>query len=668
MFKKVLFILLILLIPLRILSYETDEAIFTKGLNYYIRREFKLAAEEWKRLLDRNPYHTRAKQYMEKAYRKYNEMEVNFFKGLHLFFQEKYCDAIPYFKRTLMINPRHERAIHYIKLSYNLCKELMNKIQASKEMVVEANKYMQEEEFAKAVALYKLALLLNPGNETAKLKIVEAQKSEMEYNKNLELMLHLQAAREYHNKAKYLEAIQEWSKALMIDPDNVEAKEGLARDKELLRLQQLRQKIDALISRGIDYYVNRKYYEAKDMFLEVLKLEPNNKTAKEYLEKIEKALAELARLKSIEDEAEKHFILGLNYFNKKEYESALEEFNITLEIKPDHQKAIEYKNKVLEILKKLKEKQEKEKYTLIQKLLAEGIKYYQLGEYELAIEKFKKVLELDPENKYAKEYLRLAIQALQLQKESEITEDSPYYVIVKNLEKEGLKYLDKNEYQFALHYFKQIKELFPLNKMANRYILKIMYKTDREKVKEILDTHFKNGKDYYDNKNYIRALYEFELVKEIDPSYPQINKYIRLARRPPSVYAKEIKKHYNMGLYYYSKKDYEKAIAEWRKAIELDKSPLSNKYIGDCLSNIAKAEYRLRAAKGKLIAKETVAKEESKRQRTIKKHFYLGVAHYTSGNYKEALKEWQQVLKLDPYHPQALKNIEKCKKKLKSLK
>jgi len=638
-------------------AYVTDESIFTKGLNYYIKREFKLAAEEWKRLLDRNPNHSRAKAYMEKAYNKYNEMEINFYKGLQLFLKEQYCDAIPFFKNTLMINPRHERATNYIKISYDLCNEIINKQKVATNLVQEADKYLKEEEYAKAVGVYKLALLLQPDNENIKIKIIEAQKAEAEYNKNLELMLHLQAAREYHNKEQYFEAIQEWSKVLMIDPNNIEAQEGLKKDQELLKLQQLKEKINELIAKGIEKYMNQEYENAKNIFLEVLKLDPNNATAKDYLNKIEEALSKLHQLKSIENESEKHFIIGLNYFNNQLYEKALSEFDIALDINPNHQKALEYKNKTLEILQKLKEK-ENEK---VQKLLSEGIYNYKIGEYSIAVEKFNQVLNIDPENEYAKEYLKLALQALQLQKDAEVTEDSPYYIIIKNLENEGVKYLNQKNYQLALHFFQQIKDLFPLNKLANKYILKIMYETDKINTKNILDKHFEEGKTAYNNKNYLKALYEFELVKEIEPNYPEIDNYIKLSKNPPSVNEKEISKHYNMGLYYYSQNNYEEAIKEWKKCIELDRSPLSNKYLSECLANITKAEYKLTASKKIITASKT---EKSENEKLINKYYYLGVAYYTSGDYKKAYEEWQKVLKINPYHSQTLINIEKCKKKL----
>ncbi|MBU1077629.1 MAG: hypothetical protein KKH98_10075, partial [Spirochaetes bacterium] len=116
-----LFFILLLVIPG--FASESVETIFTRGLNFYIQREFKKAALEWKKLLDRNPYHSRAKIYMEKAFTKYNEMEINFYKGLDQFNLEQYREAIPFFQNTLMVNPRHQKAIYYLELCYRLLKQ-----------------------------------------------------------------------------------------------------------------------------------------------------------------------------------------------------------------------------------------------------------------------------------------------------------------------------------------------------------------------------------------------------------------------------------------------------------------------------------------------------------------------------------------------------------------
>ena len=303
-----------------VFSYETVETIFTRGLNFYIQREFKKAADEWKKVLDRMPTHTRAKIYMEKAYSQYNRMEINFYKGLDKFNLEKYKEAIPFFKKTLMINPRHKKAMYYLDLCYRLLAQQLNKKQVAKKTKTEADKFLAEKDFTQAVALYKIALLLNPDDEDAKIKLIHTQNKIIEANKNLELDLHLQAAREYHQKKEYLLAIQEWSKALLIAPDNIEAKVGLKEDKRLLELQRRQEKINELIAKGIDTFVNKQYYKSREYFLSVLKLDKNNETAKDYLEKIAHELEILKKRELAHDEALRHLTLAKMYFKQKNIE------------------------------------------------------------------------------------------------------------------------------------------------------------------------------------------------------------------------------------------------------------------------------------------------------------------------------------------------------------
>ncbi|MBN1898301.1 MAG: hypothetical protein JW827_05960 [Spirochaetes bacterium] len=98
------------------------ETYFLEGVNFYISRDFKNAAEMWKKVLDREPSHKRARMYFEKAYDKYQEMETNFYQGLRRYKNDECEKAIPYFKRTLLVNPRHEKARHYLTLSYDCIK------------------------------------------------------------------------------------------------------------------------------------------------------------------------------------------------------------------------------------------------------------------------------------------------------------------------------------------------------------------------------------------------------------------------------------------------------------------------------------------------------------------------------------------------------------------
>lgn len=101
---------------------ERIEKYFMDGVNYYIGRDFKNAAEMWKKVLDLEPSHKRARMYFEKAFNKYQDMQVNYYKGLKKYKANECRDAIPYFKKALLINPRHEKARQYLNLSYECIK------------------------------------------------------------------------------------------------------------------------------------------------------------------------------------------------------------------------------------------------------------------------------------------------------------------------------------------------------------------------------------------------------------------------------------------------------------------------------------------------------------------------------------------------------------------
>ena len=61
--------------------------------------------------------------------------------------------------------------------------------------------------------------------------------------------------------------------------------------------------------------------------------------------------------------------------------------------------------------------------------------------------------------------------------------------------------------------------------------------------------------------------------------------------------------------------------------------------------------------------------ETSKQAKTkeMKKHYIRATTYYKKGMYKEAISEWENVLKIDPNHKQSKELIEKTKKKMKQM-
>jgi diguanylate cyclase (GGDEF)-like protein len=104
-----------------------------------------------------------------------------------------------------------------------------------------------------------------------------------------------------------------------------------------------------------------------------------------------------ARLEILETEGEKYYFeQGLEYFRAEEYELALKNFLEALELNPKNKLTLKYVNMIGNELKKREE----------QELLNQAIKEYQEQNYEVAISKLVQVLDLNPRNRDAIDYIQ----------------------------------------------------------------------------------------------------------------------------------------------------------------------------------------------------------------------------------------------------------------------
>ncbi|MBA3066015.1 tetratricopeptide repeat protein [bacterium] len=108
-----------------------------------------------------------------------------------------------------------------------------------------------------------------------------------------------------------------------------------------------------------------------------------------------------------------------------------------------------------------------------------------------------------------------------------------------------------------------------------------------------------------------------------------------------------MKKYFARATEYYKNKDYDKAIKEWKKVLDIDPSHKLS------LAKIARAE------------EESAKEKEQEKQNKMKEHFSKGTVYYIKGEYAKAIKEWQKVLELDPGHELSRQKIILAQEKLK---
>ena len=148
-----------------------------------------------------------------------------------------------------------------------------------------------------------------------------------------------------------------------------------------------------------------------------------------------------------------------------------------------------------------------------------------------------------------------------------------------------------------------------------------------EKSTEIVCTHYYIGKIFNNNlKNYKEAILYYEIAIEIDLSFSS--------------------PHNGLGIVYYNKKEYEKAIEEFNQAIEKIKRGEEKFFYSILIRNKARTMIKKKEYKNALdeIQKLNLQSDIEKGEY----YFIKGVALYKIFQYKEAIIYLQKSISLSP--------------------
>ena len=97
----------------------------------------------------------------------------------------------------------------------------------------------------------------------------------------------------------------------------------------------------------------------------------------------------------------------------------------------------------------------------------------------------------------------------------------------------------------------------------------------------------------------------------------------------------------------------------WKEALKL------NPEYDEAKISLARVETQIRTLE-RIGSGETekAAVLDTEKRIKLKKHYLDGINYYMSGLYKEAISEWEEVLKIDPVYENVKQNIERAKKRL----
>jgi len=308
---------------------------------------------------------------------------------------------------------------------------------------------------------------------------------------------------------------------------------------------------------------------------------------------------------------------GIRYYYLGKYEEALYSWDLSLIWGPDNQEALKW---IAEAEKKLKDKR-------IEVFIADGTREFNQGNYLETIYNLEKVLELDPDLSKARD---LKLEAERRLKRG-ISED-----IAEKIE-QGISSFKLGNYQKAIEIWSEILKFKPNNKTVQTYI-----NNAKKRMNEDIAITLEDIDNYISQGNLKTAS---DLVARMLKKYPYDDRLKKQSLFVKKKIDDSINKHLVEGRKLSRAGEYTEAEKEFYAV--LDYEPKNSKALL-YLENIKKQILR--------------SKKES-----VERYYLLGIDAYTKNIFELAIEYWEKVLEIDPYYPNARKNIERARIKLSEL-
>ncbi len=307
---------------------RTYSSVRAKAIDHYLRKgskdyfegDFEQAVEAWNSVLKLEPKNETANKFIQTAQVKLeSKIKEHVAQGETLLLQNMQQDAYREFHAALKLDPKNKQA-----------RAGLDKVKLKKQ---------EKEELGAALALDSAkrgnvraalqdikTIKRDPSNLLAQKyvnQIQNEQKSgtEKNYRKGIELL----------SQGKLREAIFSLERAAELDPNDQGIKNLLYKTRT-----QLRENVKALMARGVELLNSGRATEAKEKFNEVLKLDPDNDEASEYLTNLTGKVAQVTVSK---EEIKKLYYDGVSLYLDGQNRRAIEVWRKILVLDPENQEA-----------------------------------------------------------------------------------------------------------------------------------------------------------------------------------------------------------------------------------------------------------------------------------------------------------------------------------------
>lgn len=458
------------------------------------KNSFKDALKEFNLALSIDPNNQKAREGARKieedlAERARKEIAANLSKGDKFMAEGKYMEAKKSFDAVIAIYPEHIPAQEELKKIAKLAYTAKEKHMSAGENAFSGGKYY------KASVEYRKALGYDPDDKGLSERLDESLKKLSEQVSPL-----LKEAQGHEDSRRFTEAIIAYEKVIDIQPDHKGALEGKARASETLE-----KTFNEALSDGRKYAKAGDLQKAAESYSIALELKPANDVALSELKAISgrlqkvlsdrladaasalragrygeavsnykavliidrenrEAAAGLQNATRLRNEAlGKKMAAGIKAYKDDIYSQAAAAFSEALQIDPANAEA-------QKLLRDTRARMEES----ITPWLKAGIDAYKKGDMDAAIVSFKKVLNVDPGNREAREYL--GKMDVQKTKASVAKEVEKHYL-------KGIELYTEGKHREAMESWKKVLELDPRHEKALLNIEKA-----KRKMEGVMDT------------------------------------------------------------------------------------------------------------------------------------------------------------------------------------
>ncbi|MCD4732900.1 PorV/PorQ family protein [bacterium] len=312
----------------------TSRAFYEEGQDYQARENYAEAASAFDKALIWNPDFPEAAAAYDSAvmFQREQEIDEHLQQGELYLRVEDYVAARAEFAAVLEIEPEHALAAEKLQFAVNALAELLAEREAQVALLSEeAAAAFAAENYIASIIGWGEVLAIDPTNALAQGYLNQSEERLAEL-----VATEKRVAASLEGQGRYSEALDHYLTAQELAPDDLELPGSISRVRGYLSKQ-----IDELVNDGIARYDRKDYTSAEDYLRQALRLDPDNRSARDYLNRIASATAASSSSGPAEDPvvANEFYLKGIQSYTRKDYEQAIYYWQQCLKYQPGHPKA-----------------------------------------------------------------------------------------------------------------------------------------------------------------------------------------------------------------------------------------------------------------------------------------------------------------------------------------